>query len=148
MSTDANPSYPVDGSLRDQVKWLSGLTDDEIDRLGDVTDSDEPRDSAPRITTPTCITTHYAGCPCHEQAHIDELAALRAERDEWEAVAKERREQLSHEYLKREAMREDRDAYYDALHRIANTNPDPRPDGAYNISRAALIDIARRALGG
>jgi hypothetical protein len=33
-----------------------------------------------------------------------------------------------------------------ALERIANTNPHPRPDGTYNISREALIQIAQKAL--
>jgi hypothetical protein len=36
--------------------------------------------------------------------------------------------------------------YQRALDRIASMPIDPRPDGTYNYSRAALIDIARRAL--
>lgn len=36
--------------------------------------------------------------------------------------------------------------YRRALGYIANTNPDPRPDGTYNISREALIKRAQDAI--
>lgn len=37
----------------------------------------------------TCnSTTHHTGCACHEQRHAEEIAALTASRDEWQAYAR------------------------------------------------------------
>lgn len=45
-----------------------------------------------------------------------------------------------------DCITDERARYADALHRIATMARTPRPDGTFNYSRAAIIDIAARAL--
>lgn len=73
--------------------------------------------------------------------------ALARERDEWQRIALQKREELTTAHIAgTTAARRCMDAEA-ALQRIADMPTTPRADGTYNYDRNALVQIARIALG-
>ncbi len=94
-----------------------------------------------------CVTHHYCDCTG------DRIKRLHATLDNHERLIDRIRDERDKLRLSVAMANADYDEVLDranqyrcALERIASTNRDPRPDGTYNISREALIQIASRSL--